>query len=330
MALGMKLFEIGTISNKGFKFQVISISFKKMKKVMLVGIGGYIGGKFTEYIKKNYPDWRIDAVDSMNRKWADADFHGYDAVYNVSGLAHANARQGSEELYYQVNGQLPIDVATKAMAEGVPLFVQMSSQIVYGDMSGLGEEKMITAETVPAEPTVYGKSKMMAERGLQALVEPVSEGSKGFQVAIMRPPLIYSEFARDNFPRLVNFAKKMPIFPKLENKQSMVYVDNLCELIKLIIENNKGGIYYPQQECYIETSKIVADIAKAVGNKMWQTRIFNPALRLLSKVPQLGFIHKAFGSIAYDMEISNHFDGKYRVVSYEESIQRIAKAHMKA
>jgi UDP-glucose 4-epimerase len=294
------------------------------KKVILVGIGGYIGGKFTEYINKNYPDWQIDAVDSMNRKWAEADFTGYDAVYNVSGLAHANARQGSEELYYQVNGQLPIDVATKAKAEGVPLFVQMSSQIVYGDMSGLGEEKMLTPETVPAEPTVYGKSKMMAERGLQKLVDDK------FQVAIMRPPLIYSEYARDNFPRLVNFAKKMPIFPKLKNKQSMVYVDNLCELIKLIIENNKGGIYYPQQECYIEISKIVKDIADAVGNKMWQTRIFNPALRLLSKVPQLGFIHKAFGSIAYDMEMSNHFDGKYRVVSYEESIRRISKAYMKA
>ena len=290
---------------------------------MLVGIGGYIGGKFTEYINNHYSDWQIDAVDSMNRKWVEADFSGYDAVYNVSGLAHANARQGSEELYYQVNGQLPIDVATKAKEEGVPLFVQMSSQIVYGDMSRLGEEKMITAETVPSEPTVYGKSKMMAERGLMALVDD------NFQVAIMRPPLIYSEFARDNFPRLVKFAKKMPIFPKLENKQSMVYVDNLCELIKLIIENNKGGIYYPQQECYIETSKIVADIARAVGNKMWQTRIFNPALRLLSKIPKLGFIHKAFGSITYDMKMSNHFDGKYRVVSYEESIRRIAKAHMK-
>lgn len=173
-----------------------------VKKVMLVGIGGYIGGKFTDYINKNYPDWQIDAVDSMNRKWADADFHGYDAVYNVSGLAHANARHGSEKLYYEVNGQLPIDVATKAKAEGVPMFVQMSSQIVYGDMSGLGEDKVITAEIVPSEPTVYGKSKMMAERGLVALVD------NSFQVALVRPPLIYSEFARDNFPRLVNFAKK--------------------------------------------------------------------------------------------------------------------------
>lgn len=87
---------------------------------MLVGIGGYIGGKFTKYIKANYPDWQIDSVDSMNGIWKDADFRGYDAIYNVSGLAHANARQGSEELYYTVNGQLPIDVAKKAKEEGVP------------------------------------------------------------------------------------------------------------------------------------------------------------------------------------------------------------------
>lgn len=294
-----------------------------MKKVMLVGIGGYIGGKFTKYIKANYPDWQIDSVDSMNGIWKDADFRGYDAIYNVSGLAHANARQGSEELYYTVNGQLPIDVAKKAKEEGVPLFVQMSSQIVYGDMSGLGEEKIITADTIPSEPSVYGKSKMMAERGLQKLVD------EKFQVAIMRPPLIYSENARDNFPRLVNFAKKSPVFPKLENKQSMVYVDNFCELVRLVILQNKGGIYFPQQECYIETCKIVKDIANAVGHKMWLTRIFNPALRLLSKSGKLGFIHKAFGSITYDMDMSNHFDGKYRVVSYEESIQRIANANMK-
>ena len=73
---------------------------------------------------------------------------------------------------------------------------------------------------------------------------------------------------------------------------------------------------------------MVADIAKAVGNKMWQTRIFNPALRFFSKFEKFSFIHKAFGSIAYDMSLSNHFDGKYRVVSYEESIQRIAKTHL--
>ena len=291
-----------------------------MKKVLLIGVGGYVGGRFKEYMKR-YPDYEISEVSSMNREWDKISFKGFDAVYNVSGLAHANARQGTEEQYYAVNGQLPIDVATKAKKEGVPIFIQMSSMIVYGNMSPLGKQKTITKETIPTSPTIYGKSKMIAENGLHNL-----EDIK-FQVAIIRPPLIYSENARDNFPKLVFFAKTMPLFPDLKNQQSMLYVDNLCELVHLIIDNNQGGTYYPQQEAYIETSKIVGDIAKAVGNHMWQTKIFNPFLRLVSK--NIVIIQKAFGSITYDMNISNHFEGKYRVVSYEESIARIANTHMK-
>ena len=291
-----------------------------MKKVLLIGVGGYVGGRFKEYMKR-YPDYEISEVSSMNREWDKISFKGFDAVYNVSGLAHANARQGTEEQYYAVNGQLPIDVATKAKKEGVPIFIQMSSMIVYGNMSPLGKQKTITKETIPTSPTIYGKSKMIAENGLHNL-----EDIK-FQVAIIRPPLIYSENARDNFPKLVFFAKTMPLFPDLKNQQSMLYVDNLCELVHLIIDNNQGGTYYPQQEAYIETSKIVGDIAKAVGNHMWQTKIFTPFLRLFSK--NIVIIQKAFGSITYDMNISNHFEGKYRVVSYEESIARIANTHMK-
>ena len=291
-----------------------------MKRVLLIGVGGYVGGRFKEYMKR-YPDYEISEVSSMNREWDKISFKGFDAVYNVSGLAHANARQGTEEQYYAVNGQLPIDVATKAKKEGVPIFIQMSSMIVYGNMSPLGKQKTITKETIPTSPTIYGKSKMIAENGLHNL-----EDIK-FQVAIIRPPLIYSENARDNFPKLVFFAKTMPLFPDLKNQQSMLYVDNLCELVHLIIDNNQGGTYYPQQEAYIETSKIVGDIAKAVGNHMWQTKIFYPFLRLFSK--NIVIIQKAFGCITYDMNISNHFEGKYRVVSYEESIARIANTHMK-
>lgn len=308
------------IEDRGMRLLRILIISSKMKKILLIGVGGYIGGRFKEYMKR-YSDYEISEVSSMNREWDKISFKGFDAVYNVSGLAHANARQSTEEQYYAVNGQLPIDVATKAKKEGVPTFIQMSSMIVYGNMSPLGKQKIITKETIPIPPTIYGKSKMIAENGLHNL-EDIE-----FHVAIIRPPLIYSENARDNFPKLVFFAKTMPLFPDLKNQQSMLYVDNLCELVHLIIENNQGGTYYPQQEVYIETSKIVSDIAKAVGNHMWQTKIFNPFLRLLSK--NIAIMQKAFGSITYDMNISNHFEGKYRVVSYEESIARIANTNMK-
>ena len=285
-----------------------------MKRVLIIGVGGYVGGRFKKYIS-NYPDFEISEVSSLDREWESVSFEGFDAVYNVSGLAHANARQGTEEQYYEVNGRLPIELALKAKSEGVKLFIQMSSMIVYGDMSHIGKAKMITHDTIPSQPTIYGKSKMMAENGLHELED------ESFQVAILRPPLIYSEDARDNFPRLVMFAKKSPICPKLVNHQSMIYVDNLCELVRLIIMNNKGGTYFPQQKEYIQTSMIVEDISKASGNRIIMTKLFNPLLRVLSMF--IPFIRKAFGNITYDKAMSSHFDWNYIVVDYVTSIKRI-------
>ncbi len=287
-----------------------------MKKVLLVGEGGYVGGAVKAHLEK-FDNYSVDIVSSLNGLWSEKSFANYDTVYNVSGLAHANARRGSEEEYYEVNGRLPIAIALKAKAEGVQQFINMSSSVVYGDFSKLYETKNITLETVPSEPTIYGKSKMMAERGLEKLV------SESFSVVSIRPPLIYGENARDNFPRLVKFAKTFPLFPDVANSQSMIYIDNFCELIRLIIDNNSSGIFYPQEKEYIHTSKLVKDIAIASGNKLYLTKIFNPLLKLFEG--RIGFIHKALGSMTYDKSMSNHFDWEYCIVDYEDSIRRIVQ-----
>lgn len=286
-----------------------------MKKILLIGKSGYVGNEFSRYMKA-FPDHEITRISSRNCEWKKTNFGDYDVIYNVSGLSHGNAKRGTESQYYEVNGQLPIDLAEKAKADGVHHFIQMSSEIVYGDMAPLYVKKHITSETIPNPPTVYGKSKMMSERGLKKL------RSDDFKVAIMRPPLIYGERAPENFYFLVQYAKKMPIFPYVPNNQSMIYIDNLCELIRLIIDNQSDGIFFPQEKNYIHTGKLIKDIAEASGHKMHLTKLFNPALMVFQK--KFRFIYKALGNLTYDKSMSEHFDGKYRVVGYQESIRRIA------
>lgn len=287
-----------------------------MKKILLVGQNGYIGSAFERYMS-TFSEYSVSSVSSLNYEWQKCDFSDYDAVYNVSGLAHANARQASEKEYYNVNGVLPVKIAEKAKKEAVPLFVHMSSMIIYGDMSELGKAKIIDETTVPDAEGVYGKSKIMSEKGLMELAD-----SK-FKVALIRPPLIYGEDAQDNFRRLVKFAVSSPVFPDIKNKQSMLYIDNLCELVRLIIDESCGGIFYPQQEKYIVTSQLVRDIAGKAGHSIFITKAFNPILKLLSN--KMAFVRKAFGNLTYDMSISNHFEGKYRIVNYEDSVKRIAE-----
>lgn len=286
-------------------------------KILVIGKNGYVSTCFQTYMKR-YKDIQVDAISARNDEWKFTDFRGYDAVFNATGLAHNDARMGEDEEFIALNVTLPLGLAEKAKTEDVPEFINMSSMIVYGNMTPIGTIEPITADTVPTPVNIYGRSKFMGEEGILKL------NDSSFHVAIVRSSLIYGETAVDNFLKLTNYAVRFPIFPDVKNARSMIYSDNLCELIKLIAENRAQGIFYPQQEVYIETSKIMKDIANLAGHKIWMTKLFNPILKLMSR--RIMFVRRVFGSLAYDMETSNHFDGAYRLVTYEESVRRIAAA----
>lgn len=289
-------------------------------RILVVGKSGYVSTCFQSYIKK-YPDVLVDSISARNEGWKEHDFHGYDAVFNATGLAHNDARKGTEVEFMALNAILPFELALKAKTESVPVFIHMSSMIVYGDMSNVGDFAFIDEHTKPKPENIYGISKLRGEENIQSL------NDNNFHVAIIRSSLVYGESAVDNFLKLTDYAVKLPVFPNIQNYRSMIYSDNLCELIKLIAETKKSGLFYPQQEKHIQTAQLLYDIGDQAGHRVILTRVFNPLIKLLS--PYIGLIRKVFGSEAYKLEASNHFEGAYRVVSYEESVKRIAASKHK-
>lgn len=284
-------------------------------KLLILGKTSYVGLAVKNYIQKYHHDMEVEIASSRNGDWKEYDFGKYTAVYNVSGLCHADSKHGTPEQYMNINGKLPIEMGKKAKNDGCKLFINMSSSIVYGNMSLLGEEKVIDQKTIPKPVNVYGESKLFAEEGLKKLE------TGDFGVAIIRAPLIYGENATGNFIYLVKFAQKSPIFPNIRNKQSMIYIDNLCELIYLIVKNQQRGTYLPQDKRKICTSKMVKDMSVMYGNKLHLTKIFNPILYLLSR--KIYFIDKAFGNAEYTAEASNYFEYRYQVVDYYIALKRI-------
>ena len=285
-------------------------------RILVIGKNGFISKCFQSYMQR-YPKFIVDSISARDNQWKKYDFRGYDAVYNTTGLAHDNARKGTREQFMALNAKLPYELAVKAKESGVKIFINMSSLIIYGEMSELGSFNLITHKTKPIPAGIYGESKLAGEDAIKSLEDDI------FKVAIIRSPLVYNENAVDNFLKLKKFALTFPVFPDIENARSMIYSDNLCELVKLIVGNNKGGYYYPQQEIHICTSKLVKDLAQSSGSKIWLTCLFNPVIYILSK--RLLFMRKVFGSLAVDLRESNYFEGKYRVVSYKESIERTSK-----
>ncbi len=218
-----------------------------------------------------------------------------------------------EELYYSVNTELTKLTAQKAKADGAGQFIFMSSAIVYGDSAPLGKQKMITKDTVPFPANCYGDSKLQAEKAILPL------GDESFKVVILRPPMIYGRGSKGNYPILAKLALKLPIFPNVENCRSMLYIENLCEFVRLMVVNTESGIFFPQNSEYSNTSNLVELIAAAHGKKIKLVKGFSWALKLLSHVTPL--VNKAFGSLSYSRELSVYKES-YDIWNLEESIKK--------
>lgn len=311
----------------GFK-KSFTVNENAKKKVLITGAGSYIGESFESYAKQHYADnFEIDTLDMIDEGWKNKDFRGYDIVYHVAGIAHADVGNVSEETkqkYYAVNTNLAIDTAKKAKEAGVNLFVFMSSMIVYGDSAPYGKQKMITAKTKPEPANFYGDSKWLADQGVRALA------NADFKVAVLRPPMIYGKGSKGNYPTLAKMAKKLPVFPNVENQRSMLYIENLCEFLCRIFlvdaeaYSEHGNLFFPQNVQYTRTSEMVKLIAEAAGHRIVVSKVLAPMVFLASKIPGKvgGLVDKAFGSNCYSQELSAYQGLEYQDVSFAQSIVR--------
>ena len=283
-----------------------------MMRIIITGANSYIGTSFENYMKQFGNQYQIDTLDMRDSSWRSVSFEGYDSIFHVAGIAHIKETEENAHLYYEVNRDLPIEVAEKAKAEGVKQFVFLSSMSVYGLNTGI-----ITKDTVPSPKSNYGKSKLQAENELMKLE------SDAFKVAILRPPMVYGKGCKGNYQTLRKLALKLPVFPDVKNQRSMIYITNLSKFVHCLIDHNSSGIFCPQNTEYTDTGRMVLSIAAAHGGKIRLTGLFNPALSLLR--PFTGLVDKAFGSLVYEQDTGDYPDEKYQLISLLDSIDETEK-----
>lgn len=290
-----------------------------MKRILITGSNSYIGTALENYLKNRKNEYYIDTIDMLDTNWDKYDFSNYDTIFHVAGIAHSDNGKINDiqkQLYYAVNTELTIKTAQKAKSEGVKQFIFMSSAIVYGNSAPIGKKKIITIDTPVQPANCYGDSKVQAEKGLLILQD------QDFNVVILRPPMIYGRNCKGNFKTLQKLAHHLPVFPKIENCRSMLYIDNLCEFVRLVIKNNENGIFWPQNSEYSNTSEIIKNIALHNNKKILLLKGFTYPLKLLSCFSSI--VNKAFGNLSYEQNISKYKE-EYQLVSLNESIERIEK-----
>lgn len=280
-----------------------------MKKILITGANSYIGTSFEEWLKKYPDDYRVDTVGTKNEEWKEKDFSGYDVVFHVAGIAHVKETKKNAALYYKVNRDLAYEVAQKSKSCGVKQFIFLSSMSVYGMETGI-----IYRDTIPNPKNNYGKSKLQAEKLIELLQD------EEFLVSILRPPMVYGKGCKGNYARLAKLAVKVPMFPNIENERSMIYIDNLSEFVRLLIDNGDSGMFFPQNEEYVCTSEMVKIIAEVYGKKIKFTRVFNPIIKMLGIKIEL--INKVFGNLVYDKSVSSYENSNYCISYFRHTVYK--------
>lgn len=273
------------------------------KTLMITGASGFIGSNFIKRYEKEY---NIVPVCLIKNKPEDLDFSGVDTILHLAALVH-QMKGAPEEKYFEINTRLTERLAKKAKENGVKQFVFYSTVKVYGYDGDLENHDFVLTENSPCNPNdPYGASKYEAEKILKNLE------NENFKISIIRPPLVYGEGVKGNMLSLIKLVNKCPILPfdYDNNRRTMVGIENLLYMTKLIIDKEANGIYIGSDLKDVS----IKNITEAMENKLNKKRLKIKIPSLIFKI--LCFSHKkimvrVYGSLMFK-QADNYIKIGYR------------------
>lgn len=180
---------------------------------------------------------------------------GIEAVVHCAALVHRRGGTGAANraAMERLNVTATLALARQAAAAGVKRFCFMSS-------AGAG-----IAETKGTDrATPYQASKLLAERALRDLAEEL-----GFDLVILRPPLVYGAGAPGNVARLERaLSRGLPLpLASLDKRRAVLSVENLGDATALLLEHSRaaGGVYALSDGTPLSAPEFACLLAAAMG-----------------------------------------------------------------
>jgi nucleoside-diphosphate-sugar epimerase len=251
-------------------------------KILVTGITGFVGENLRKYFDNK---GGVDVLElDLRSDFLSKITPDIDAIVHLAGKAHDLKQTSDSKEYYEVNFELTKKLYDVFLTSKVKNFIYISSVKAAADrIIGILKE-----DINPSPETHYGKSKLMAEKYIQA--QSLTE-NKAFY--ILRPCMIHGPSNKGNLNLLFKLVKMGFPYPlaAFENKRSFLSIDNLCFIIKefLSSSNAPSGIYNVADDEPLSTNEVISILAKSIGRKP----IFMKVPRFLVKsVAQLGHVLK--------------------------------------
>lgn len=252
--------------------------------MLLTGASGFVGGAILKaahqrgikirpvYRSISSGKERFDSVlvtDLNNATdWSQA-LQGIEVVIHAAARAHIMREESLDPLleYRRVNVEGTLNLARQSASAGVRRFVFISSIKVNGEATAPG--RPFTADAPSAPEDAYGISKAEAEMQLKQLGQET-----GMEVTIVRPPLIYGPGVRGNLASLISWVRRglpLPLGGITHNRRSLVYLDNLVDLILVCTEHSKAAdqTFLVSDGEDLSTTELLRKIGKTLGQQVY-------------------------------------------------------------
>jgi UDP-glucose 4-epimerase len=253
---------------------------------------------------------------------------GTDLIIHTAARVHEMKDTAADPLagYRRINVAGTMNLARQAADAGVRRFIFLSSIKVNGDNTTFG--RPFHADD-PADPgDAYSRSKYEAEVELQRLSQV-----SGMEVVVIRPPLVYGPGVRANFLTMMRWVHKGWPVPlgSLENRRSLVALDNLVDLIKTCCVHPAAA----NQVFLVSDGEDVSvtELLRRIGVALQRPARFLPVppglVRALAALTgKHGQVARLSGSLQVDIDKTRKLLGWSPVVSMEVALQETARHYL--
>jgi nucleoside-diphosphate-sugar epimerase len=201
-------------------------------------------------------------------------------VIHLAGKAHDLKNISNPDEYFKVNKELTINVYDAFLASKAKVFITLSSvKAVADEVDGV-----LSEDVIPNPITHYGKSKLLAEQYI--LSQAIPDGKR---VYILRPCMIHGPGNKGNLNLLYSLVSKGFPWPLglFENNRSYLSIENLCFVIKELIEREDvpSGVYNVADDIPLSTNELIKLIAES---KQKKAKILNLSQNLIKMLASMG------------------------------------------
>lgn len=244
-----------------------------MKSILTTGASGFVGTFLRDYL--------INSTNNLisYQRSVGHNFNGIDIVTHLAGKAHDLKSVSNPNEYYSANFELTKNLYNQFLTSDAKKFIFISS--VKASADSLSNELKETDH--PNPQTHYGKSKLMAEQYIQSIELPA-----GKSYYILRPCMIHGPGNKGNLNLLYKLVSKGISWPlaSFDNKRSFLSIENLCFVIKELIERDDipSGIYNVADDEAISTNELIEIISNSLNRKTKLLNINSSFIKAIAKI----------------------------------------------